>query len=665
MNQSSGQQDHVFYSNVDPAEAHQTFRLRGLDGLRAIAVSLVVIYHLWPALLPGGMMGVDIFFVISGYLITALLLREGAFTGKMNIIHFWVRRLRRLIPAIVVLVASVGAIAFLVDGDIRVGLGRQVLGAFTFSSNWLYIASGNDYFAQTSPELLTNFWSLAVEEQFYIFWPIILVLMFMFLTTWTKRLTVPLLLVVVSVVLALIFMGLKASPSRIYYGTDTHLFGIMLGVALALLIPWSMYPPADHRLYPLVGYGEGFLGLMRGLLGWISLFAIFPLAILWGDQGSYFMPWGLLLASILGVGVIQALLADLYGPSANIFRGLLSLAPLVWIGKRSYSIYLWHWPLAVIAHYVFGPDQRAWTSWVVLLMTLLIAGLSYMYVEEPIRRHGFGGAFKEFGHALLGPRKAFPLLGLLVFLLAGAGTAVAITHAPQMTQAEAVIAAGQAAAQQNSQTSSTDSQEPAAQQNGPRPVSVSVVGDSVTLASIDALREKLPEAAIDAQVSRTLVAELPALEESARSQELGQIVVISLSTNSTMSATQIDEMVQALAPREERKIIMVTGAAPSNLTWVEGSNQLIQEAATKHSDTILIADWAQTAKGHPDYLLGDGVHPQGQGQEAYAQTIADAVESARNQLMAEGKLSEEDLQKATTSSTEPTAAPSPATAPAW
>lgn len=145
------QQEHVFYSGVRPEEGQRRFVLAGLDGLRAIAVSLVLVYHFWPQVLPGGLIGVDIFFVISGYLITALLLREGAYTGKMDIVAFWVRRIRRLIPAVAVLTLTITPIAFFIGGDILVGIGRQLLGAFTYSSNWLSIAAGNDYFAQTSP----------------------------------------------------------------------------------------------------------------------------------------------------------------------------------------------------------------------------------------------------------------------------------------------------------------------------------------------------------------------------------------------------------------------------------------------------------------------------------------------------------------------------------
>ena len=146
----------LFTSSVRPDEANRRYILPGLDGLRAIAVLLVMVYHFWPTVLPGGMIGVDIFFVISGFLITSLLLREGALTGKIALGNFWIRRARRLLPAITLLILVMGPVSLLIGGDIQVNLGRQLAGAATFSSNWISIFAGNDYFAQTSPELFTT-----------------------------------------------------------------------------------------------------------------------------------------------------------------------------------------------------------------------------------------------------------------------------------------------------------------------------------------------------------------------------------------------------------------------------------------------------------------------------------------------------------------------------
>ncbi|WP_237197218.1 acyltransferase family protein [Rothia nasimurium] len=646
--------DHVFYSAVHPHEGQRRFVLRGLDGVRAIAVLLVLVYHFWPQYLPGGMIGVDLFFVISGYLITALLLREGAYTGKMDIVSFWVRRLRRLVPAFALLTLVVGSLALLVGGDAQVGLGRQILGAFTYSSNWLLIWAGNDYFTQTSPELMTNFWSLAVEEQFYLFWPVVMVFVFMFTAKWWQRALVPGVLGALSLLAAVVLGLLGASTTRLYYGTDTHLYGLMLGVLLAMMIPWSMYPPVDNRLYPLVGYGNGIWGWLRQLVGWVSLVAVIPFALTLSDHSSWLMPWGLLVGSLLGMGIIQALLPDVRGGTSGLFRGLLSLAPLRWIGQRSYGIYLWHWPLMVLAHYTFGAARSSWVNVGVLFLTLIIAGLSYMYVEQPVRHLGFRGALSAWFSAMVAPAgRALPVGAAVLAGVTLIATVFAVRTAPAMTQAEAVVAAGAnyaqasapapqpttASAAPSSSASPSASAEPT-ESASPSPASsttpsanvdgsqVTIVGDSVTLASSIALGEAMPQALVNAEVSRTSAAALPVVEQMVDSGQMREVLVLSVTANSTFTVAQLEQLKASVSPNGERKIVLVTGVGPANLTWIEPSNQVIREFATQNPDTVFVADWQAAAKGHPEYLVSDGVHPQNEGLTVYAQTVKDAVAKA-------------------------------------
>uniref|UniRef100_UPI00197C3ED3 acyltransferase family protein n=1 Tax=Microbacterium sp. CPCC 204701 TaxID=2493084 RepID=UPI00197C3ED3 len=219
-------------------------RLHGLDGLRAIAVTLVVVYHLFPpALLPGGFIGVDVFFVISGFLITSLLLREHDATGRIRLGRFWVRRARRLLPALVAVVAVCSTLAWVVGGDVLVRLGAQIAGVATFSYNWLSIAGGGGYFAAATPELFRNFWSLAVEEQFYVLWPLVLPLVLFLPRAWL-RIAVAMVFAAASA----IWMGAVISRgddlTRAYFGTDTHAFGLLLGVALAFLLAPLFTRPA-------------------------------------------------------------------------------------------------------------------------------------------------------------------------------------------------------------------------------------------------------------------------------------------------------------------------------------------------------------------------------------------------------------------------------------
>ena len=209
-------------------------RFRGLDGLRALAVLLVMAFHLLPGPVPGGYLGVDVFFVISGFLITGLLLRERDATGRIHLGSFWGRRARRLLPALALLLLVCCAAALALGGDRLLDLGRQVLGAATFSSNWLSIGAGSSYFAESAPELFRNLWSLAVEEQFYLFWPFA-VLLIALIPRRSLRFWLLVTLAVASALAMALLYSPSVDPTRVYYGTDTHSFGLALGAALAVL----------------------------------------------------------------------------------------------------------------------------------------------------------------------------------------------------------------------------------------------------------------------------------------------------------------------------------------------------------------------------------------------------------------------------------------------
>ena len=646
----------LFTSSVRPYEANPRYILPGLDGLRAIAVLLVIVYHFWPTVLPGGMIGVDIFFVISGFLITSLLLREGALNGRIALGSFWIRRARRLLPAIALMILVLGPVSLIVGGDIQVNLGRQLLGAATFSSNWISIFAGNDYFAQTSPELFTNFWSLAVEEQFYVLWPLLIVASGLLLGRRWRRFSAVMVLGIVASLGAATFLLMNGAPvSRIYYGTDTHLYGLLLGALLAFARPWSLYPPIGKKALYRVAQPFGLVAFIRVMVSWLSLFALVPYAVLVPESAPGAIPWGLFGASLLALGVIQGMLPDMLAGASEALRRLLNFAPLRWVGERSYGLYLWHWPLAVVMHYVLGADRSPLVNVGVLVATFAIAEMSYRWVETPIRRYGFRGSANRVVAAFQSSRTKFlPVSVALAVVVAAASTGLAVHTAPAMTTAQQSVEDGKRAAaerlkaRQEAQAASA-SANPSASAAGkdakasasPSASAVSagsvnssqvtIVGDSIVVAVSPELYDKMPEASIDAAEGRTIAKALPIIKSMGANGQIRKTFVLSVTANSTILDGQLDEVLAAMPA--DSKLVLVTGYGPRNLTWIDYSNGKIREFAAQHPDRVVIADWNSTIRQalqtQSGLLASDGVHPEAAGQELYAQVLMEAIAKAQ------------------------------------
>lgn len=648
----------LFTSSVRPYEANRRYILPGLDGLRAIAVLLVIVYHFWPTVLPGGMIGVDIFFVISGFLITSLLLREGALNGRIALGSFWVRRARRLLPAIALMILVLGPVSLIVGGDIQVNLGRQLLGAATFSSNWISIFAGNDYFAQTSPELFTNFWSLAVEEQFYVLWPLLIVASGLLLGRRWRHFSAVMVLGILASLGVAAFLLMNGTPiSRIYYGTDTHLYGLLLGALLAFARPWSLYPPMGKKALYRVAQPFGLIAFTRVMVSWLSLFALIPYAILVPESAPGAIPWGLFGASLLALGVIQGMLPDMLAGASEALRRLLNFAPLRWVGERSYGLYLWHWPLAVVMHYVLGADRSPLVNVGVLVATFAIAEMSYRWVETPIRRRGFresaNRVIASFQNATV---KALPIALTLLVIAAAGATGVAVRTAPTMTTAQQSVEDGKRAAAERlkarqearasasanpSATTKDDkdakanaSASASASQEATGPINssqVTVVGDSIVVAVSPDLYDKMPEAQIDAAEGRTIAKALPIIKTMGASGQIRKTLVLSVTANSTILDGQLDQVLAAMPA--DSKLVLVTGYGPRNLSWIEYSNTKIHEFASQHSDRVIIADWnsaiRQALQTQSGLLASDGVHPEAAGQELYARVVEQAIAKAQ------------------------------------
>ncbi len=348
--------------------------LPGLDGLRALAVLVVVAYHLGVPGFGGGLLGVGVFFTLSGFLITSIL--AGCFNreGRMDLGTFWLRRFRRLVPAMVVMLAAV-LVATVMTGGERLGERlRESAAAMLYVANWVTIADGESYFERfEGPGPLDHLWSLSVEEQFYVLWPLVLLLLLSVLRLSLSRTAqVTLAMAAVSFVLLAVLAEPGFDHTRVYEGTDTRAGGLLLGAALALGWPRIQARLREQPERRVQAEIEGIFGLL-GIAALVALTDEYSMSLYYG---------GLLLLSLCTLSVLVAVVQD--GSRLGV---VLGMPPLRWVGERSYGIYLWHLPVVVFAAGSVPPSPLR--ALLLVAVTLVLAEISWRFVEDPIRRRGF------------------------------------------------------------------------------------------------------------------------------------------------------------------------------------------------------------------------------------------------------------------------------------
>lgn len=657
-------------------------RLAGLDSLRALAVLMVVVYHFVPSALPGGFIGVDVFFVLSGFLITSLLVQEWSGSEAISLKEFWRRRARRILPALGVMLVVVLTVVGFIGGDILTGLPAQILGAVTFSSNWVYVATGATYESALTPALFNNLWSLAVEEQFYLLWPLLVVAGFVATKRLTQRRSRAVLvfgiglLAAGSAVLMFALFTPGADPTRVYFGTDTHLFGLMIGAITAfVMVPHSEFG-WPTRLPLLSRAAQSLPGAVVRLFH--ALVALGCVAFLvWAARAFDFssavpFQWGLVAVDAAAAVLIAVIVCN-QGAARRIER-----KPLAWVGRRSYGLYLWHWPVLVVVASLAsdrsaGHDANLLTLVVGLLLTFVCAGLSYRFVELPIMRVGLRESLRGFVRTAFGglsaataPREllsddpaAFSLtrmraVGGVVVAVVVAGTVTAgvtstFTRIPEKSSIEASIDEGSDLIAQSQVGAAEDSVPDDSQfsvlagalagegsnqpvvdgEQGaqsapvkPKGTKVTVIGDSVTLAAASPLIKSLKGVYVDAEVSRPLSDAPSIMKKLKKKGKLRDFVVVSLATNSTARQGQIDDILKIAG---DRKVIFVTGHA--DRSWIKGTNKLLRKAA-KDNANVEIADWNEAISEHDKELASDGIHPGPAGSKRYAKVIVEALKVA-------------------------------------
>lgn len=637
----------------------------GLDGLRAIAVIAVIAYHLDSSWAPGGLLGVGMFFTLSGYLITDILLE--AWTGRrLKLGRFWLARARRLLPALFVMLVVVTVWVWIGDPGQMDSLRGMVLSSALFTSNWWVIFQDASYFDRFGPvSPLANLWSLAIEEQFYLVWPWILLVMLRFVPPGrgspnAKRVRVRPRLAAVTLGLALVSIILMAvlyrpgfDMTRVYEGTDTRAFGLLFGAALAMVWPsrrLSANIPVRAR-NQLDAIGVAAL-LVIGLLIWQT------------DQFSAFLYRGGLV--ILSVATV-ALVAVLAHPGARLGR-ILGCAPLRWIGVRSYAIYLWQLPIIALTTPPLSQGFSLPRATLQVAATLLISALSWVLIEDPVRQGAIGKLWNRWQRgwrpnlksrtgAVLGAAGAF----LLIALVGIAGVAPSSPLAPlayesssadpptALTSAPPVVQTTTGTTGVSGATGATDTGETP----GTECTSVAYIGDStsVGLVSDDYLPDPADQLSgrlaaigatdqhIDISGARSIyetVGGEPSAYDAAMAIKDGGFDgcwLLGMGTNDTAnqqvgstidSAARIERMMSVIG-HEPVMWINVKSLVPSGPyaeVNMEAWNKALVEACKSYPN-MRVYDWASKVKD--DWFIEDGIHFTSEGYEARAQAIANAV----------------------------------------
>ncbi|WP_028305520.1 acyltransferase family protein [Desulfitobacterium sp. PCE1] len=614
--------------------AHSCGYMPGLDGLRALAVFAVIAYHLNVSWAPGGLLGVTLFFVLSGYLITNILLKQWDGTGRIDLKDFWLRRARRLLPAVFVMLAGVMLWMMLWAPERLAALKGEVLAAVFYISNWYLIFHQVSYFESFGPPSpLGHLWSLAVEEQFYVIWPLLLGLGLSRIRR-RKWLTMGTIAVTLASAAAMALIYIPGQdPSRIYYGTDTRAFSLLVGAVLAMVWPSGKMAGELSGSKRWVLDGAGILGLLVVLL-------------MIGKTNQYqaFLYQGGLLLFSVAAAILVAVLAH---PSSFLGR-FFSWGPLRWLGECSYGIYLWHYPVIILTNPVVntGGLDLSRTLWQIGL-SIILAALSRYFIEDPIRygrrRRGRRRTpvLQWWQRPLCAGAKislSIMLMTVLLFITPacvadnsgneGAGiSAKAITEnheATEQTQTQNQNENANENANENVNKQEDETQETEQKDNAVKGDAagndITVIGDSVMINVEPVLQERLKGVVVDAQLGRQMYQAPEVIAGLQKEGKLGKTVIIQLGTNGSFSEKQLKQTLDSLQGSPE--ILLINSRVPK--PWEGEVNETLKRVAQTYPKTKLI-DWYSTSKGHNDYFYSDGVHLTQAGVEAYGEMLINAL----------------------------------------
>jgi peptidoglycan/LPS O-acetylase OafA/YrhL len=615
-----------------------TARYSGLDGLRALAVTAVVLFHADFAWARGGYLGVDLFFVISGFLITSLVVREVEATGRLALRAFYWRRAKRLLPASLFMTAAVVVAATWLAPDALPHLRRDVVASLVYMTNWGLLSSDISYFeAMGQPPLMQHLWSLAIEEQFYLVWaPLCLFV----LPRFGRRRMISIAIVMATAsagamgALAIIMdYPAQGDPSRLYFGTDTHGFALILGGAFGL--HWR----PQQRTVPagFAAHGVTWLSGLSALALLVFMFARM------GENHPFLYPWGFLAAALAGIVLIAAAIHP-----GVAFGRFLDNSPMRWIGVRSYGIYLWHWPVFVLTRPDFDLSDVGNALAFVLRMclTFALAEVSYRNLEMPVRQGFLDRLFTT------ARGRSWPARVSVVSTVSAAAFAIGIIlweapvealpardvrdaleldipplRGPSAVKPATAVAAPQVPITAVAALKATAMETPAAAATEVTddPIytgaQLTVVGDSVMLGSSRLLKARLPGTDLHATMGWQAADVLRQLQSLKKAHALRPVVVVHRGTNGYITEPQLRQILGLLATCD--RVVLVNTRVPRR--WMASNNELIDDVAPDFPN-VLVVRWSDTSDKKPDYFISDRVHLTAKGQKAL---IADVMRAGR------------------------------------
>ena len=579
--------------------------LPSIDSLRALAVLAVIIYHIDVNYLPGGFLGVDLFFVLSGYLISSLIIKEYKKMGTLNLYNFYMRRARRLLPAVYFMITVCLVFMVLFNGVLLRKSHLDAVFGYIYSSNWWYIFHKLNYFDSFGAQSpFKHLWSLAIEEQFYMLFPLI----FLIFNRRKKEegkgpslnknfLYIVLGLILISLITHILLFDIN-NINRIYFGTDTRAFSLLVGVVGALLYPMDkLSNPTNSKE-----------NLAYSVVSIISISILITIMFYTTEYNTWLYRGGFLLVAVLGLIIIIS-----SGKQHTFISKALSFKPIVFIGKISYSLYLWHFPIIVLTTPVseIGNPNLFYVT-LRIILTFIVATLSYLVVETPIRKLGFVNYINLVYKKLLklrlnikrGVASSFVII-LILFVMGLFGKGIpflSTAFVKEMdTNKESQFVNNDKNADNNSD-SSEDKKGNDQNKEEKKYSTLLIIGDSLTVDIGEKLKEKYPGAIIDGKISRQLTAATTTAQNYTKYNSENTAVIFQLGTNGPFTEAQAEELIKLF---DKSDIYFVNVKVPR--AWEKTVNTALNDLKEKHQN-ITIVDWYTVVNSQGDYFEPDRVH---------------------------------------------------------